>query len=89
MRLIDETPMMEVEVLTKHTDQVLHVSFSHDGQRFATTAKDGYIKVRFNMSLSQHFKRVVYFNCNLYFIKIGLENGTPSGIRILDKYENV
>jgi F-box/WD-40 domain protein 5 len=44
-RLIDECPSIECQVLTKHTDQVLHVSFSHDGKRFATSAKDGLIVV--------------------------------------------
>lgn len=47
IRLFDEIPIVETEVVTKHTDQVLHVAFSHDGQRFATTAKDGFINVRF------------------------------------------
>ncbi|ODM90981.1 F-box/WD repeat-containing protein 5 [Orchesella cincta] len=45
VRLIDEVPIVETEVVTKHTDQVLHVAFSHDGKRFATTAKDGYVYV--------------------------------------------
>lgn len=44
-RLIDDTPSIEVEEVIKHTDQVLHVSFSHDGKRFATSAKDGQIVV--------------------------------------------
>ena len=44
-RLSDHCPVIESEVLRSHTDQVLHVSFSHDGQLFATTSKDGFIKV--------------------------------------------
>lgn len=44
-RLYDRCPVIESEVLHGHTDQVLHVSFSHDGQLFATTSKDGFIKV--------------------------------------------
>jgi len=45
-RLWDQCPIIESEVLHSHSDQVLHVSFSHDGQLFATTSKDGFIKVR-------------------------------------------
>ena len=45
IRLVDETPFVEAEVITKHTDQVLHVSFSHDGKRFATCGKDAFIYV--------------------------------------------
>lgn len=45
MRLVDETPLVEVEVLHNHADQVLHVSFSHDGNWFATTSKDGFVHV--------------------------------------------
>lgn len=40
------TPTQETEVLTEHTHQVLHVSFSHNGEMFASSSKDGYIKVR-------------------------------------------
>lgn len=39
------TPIIETETLTLHTDQVLHVNFSHDGKMFASSSKDGYIKV--------------------------------------------
>lgn len=46
MRLFYHTPRIESEVLKDHKDQVLHVSYSHDGKLFATTSKDGYIKVR-------------------------------------------
>ena len=44
-RLYDQSPVVESEVISSHTDQVLHVSFSHDGRLFATTSKDGFIKV--------------------------------------------
>lgn len=44
-RLKYHTPMIESEVLTEHSDQVLHVSFSHNGEMFATSSKDGFIKV--------------------------------------------
>jgi len=45
-RLTDRCPCIESEVIRSHTDQVLHVSFSHDGRLFATTSKDGFIKVK-------------------------------------------
>uniref|UniRef100_A0A8D9BL72 F-box/WD repeat-containing protein 5 n=1 Tax=Cacopsylla melanoneura TaxID=428564 RepID=A0A8D9BL72_9HEMI len=44
-RLDYHTPIVETEVLTQHTHQVLHVSFSHNGKYFATCSKDGYILV--------------------------------------------
>ncbi|WAR30958.1 FBXW5-like protein [Mya arenaria] len=44
-RLLYHTPSVESEVLKQHTDQVLHVSFSHNGKMFATCSKDGFIRV--------------------------------------------
>ncbi|XP_064650003.1 F-box/WD repeat-containing protein 5-like [Lineus longissimus] len=44
-RLYAHTPLLESEVIKQHTDQVLHVSFSHNGEMFATCSKDGFIKV--------------------------------------------
>lgn len=44
-RLTDHTPIVETEVLKNHAHQVLHVSFSRNGQYFATCSKDGYILV--------------------------------------------
>lgn len=44
-RLIYHTPAIESEVMHEHKDQVLHVSFAHNGRLFATTSKDGFIKV--------------------------------------------
>lgn len=44
-RLHFHTPAIESETIRQHTDQVLHVSFSHNGKMFATSSKDGYIKV--------------------------------------------
>jgi F-box/WD-40 domain protein 5 len=46
LRLNAQTPLLESEVIKQHTDQVLHVSFSHNGEMFATCSKDGFIKVR-------------------------------------------
>lgn len=46
-RLKYHTPTQETEVLVDHTHQVLHVSFSHNGEMFASSSKDGYIKASF------------------------------------------
>ena len=45
-RLHYHTPVIQSEVIKEHRDQVLHISFSHDGSMFATCSKDGYVKVR-------------------------------------------
>ncbi|CAB3366006.1 Hypothetical predicted protein [Cloeon dipterum] len=42
-RLTACVPLMETEVLREHTHQVLHVSFSHNGEMFVTCSKDGLI----------------------------------------------
>ncbi|XP_078605404.1 uncharacterized protein LOC144878554 isoform X3 [Branchiostoma floridae x Branchiostoma japonicum] len=39
------SPVALTETLKEHTDQVLHVSFSHNGNMFASSSKDGFIKV--------------------------------------------
>ena len=44
-RLYYHTPLVECEMLRKHRDQVLHVTFSHDGKLFSTCSKDGYVRV--------------------------------------------
>ncbi|GFR76643.1 F-box/WD repeat-containing protein 5 [Elysia marginata] len=44
-RLFYHTPALFQEELKGHKDEVLHVSFSHDGSMFATCSKDGYFKV--------------------------------------------
>lgn len=45
-RLCYHTPIVQAETLTDHINQVLHVSFSHNGLYFATCSKDGYVLVR-------------------------------------------
>lgn len=45
VRLCDNVPIVLTEVLTDHSNQVLHVSFSNNGKMFATTSKDGFVKV--------------------------------------------
>lgn len=47
-RLRDNCPVILSEVLTDHSDEVLHVSFSNRGDLFSTTSKDASIKVRTN-----------------------------------------
>lgn len=44
-RLVDNVPIVLTEILTEHSHQVLHVSFSNNGKMFATTSKDAYIKI--------------------------------------------
>ncbi|KXJ84222.1 hypothetical protein RP20_CCG015769 [Aedes albopictus] len=44
-RLTDNVPMVMTDVLTNHSHQVLHVSFSHNGKMFATCSKDGFVIV--------------------------------------------
>ncbi|XP_041481753.1 F-box/WD repeat-containing protein 5-like [Lytechinus variegatus] len=44
-RLHYRVPTKCMQVLTDHNDQVLHVSFSHNGKLFASCSKDGTIKV--------------------------------------------
>lgn len=45
-RLYDSVPCVEVQTLQEHTDQVLHLSFSHSGYQFASCSKDCTVKVR-------------------------------------------
>ncbi|XP_065163496.1 F-box/WD repeat-containing protein 5 isoform X1 [Atheta coriaria] len=40
-RLCYNIPLVETETLTNHINEVLHVSFSHNGKYFATCSKDG------------------------------------------------
>lgn len=44
-RLSYHTPVVQTEILKEHSHQVLHVSFAHNGQMFATCSKDGYVLV--------------------------------------------
>ncbi|XP_014283920.1 F-box/WD repeat-containing protein 5 [Halyomorpha halys] len=44
-RLIYHTPQLCSEVISEHRNEVLHVSFSHNGSMFATSSKDGFIIV--------------------------------------------
>ncbi|KAM7093738.1 F-box/WD repeat-containing protein 5 isoform 1-T5 [Molossus nigricans] len=44
-RLYDTVPCVEVQTLREHTDQVLHLSFSHSGYRLASCSKDCTVKI--------------------------------------------
>ncbi|XP_067598717.1 F-box/WD repeat-containing protein 5 [Pseudorca crassidens] len=44
-RLYDTVPCVEVQTLEEHTDQVLHLSFSHSGYQFASCSKDCTVKI--------------------------------------------
>ncbi|XP_037348876.1 F-box/WD repeat-containing protein 5 isoform X2 [Talpa occidentalis] len=44
-RLYDRVPCVEVQTLREHTDQVLHLSFSHSGYQFASCSKDCTVKI--------------------------------------------
>ncbi|GCB78991.1 hypothetical protein scyTo_0021256, partial [Scyliorhinus torazame] len=44
-RLYDTVPCVEVEELKEHRDQVLHISFSHNGYFFGSCSKDCFVKV--------------------------------------------
>ncbi|XP_053328887.1 F-box/WD repeat-containing protein 5 [Spea bombifrons] len=44
-RLCDTVPCVEVQRLTEHTDQVLHISFSHSGGLCASCSKDCTVKI--------------------------------------------
>ncbi|XP_071948006.1 F-box/WD repeat-containing protein 5-like [Antedon mediterranea] len=64
-RLAYHTPKVQCQVLREHTDQVLHVSFSHNGKMFSSCSKDGTIKVwktgppasiRYSQSMKELFR---------------------------------
>lgn len=45
IRLQYNIPRVQSEILTEHSDKVLHVSYSHNGKMFATSSVDGSIKL--------------------------------------------
>lgn len=50
-RLYDTIPCVEVQALKEHSDQVLHLSFSHSGYLFASCSKDCTVKVKWQPPL--------------------------------------
>merc|ERR1719295_1392973 len=45
VRLKDRVPKHKVQVLAGHTDEVLHLTFSHDGKDLASCSKDHSMKI--------------------------------------------
>jgi F-box and WD-40 domain protein 5 len=89
-RLCDNVPLVLTEVLTKHTNQVLHVSYSNNGKMFATCSKDGQIivwhstfpstvKYEYDMkSLSWKYTQYSQFNqSDTLLLVSGVHFGTP------------
>lgn len=74
-RLFDCIPCVEVQTLREHTDQVLHLAFSHRGHRFSSCSKDCTVKVRPVFFLLWITKNVAVthlprgFFCPLGFVK--------------------
>lgn len=66
-RLIEEIPLVECECLEEHYHQVLHVSFSHNGEMFATTSKDGFVVVR-----SYYYRKISFQDYQFFIIIIRL-----------------
>ncbi|XP_050400614.1 F-box/WD repeat-containing protein 5 [Patella vulgata] len=72
-RLFYNVPTELSETLTDHTDEVLHISFSHKGHLFSTTSKDCTIKVwevgyptklKYNFDFAKKFKwSFTQFSC--------------------------
>nr|XP_056716374.1 F-box/WD repeat-containing protein 5 [Euleptes europaea] len=61
-RLYDTIPCVEVQTLKEHSDQVLHLSFSHNGYMFASCSKDCTIKIwnndlKFSLLHSSNMKK--------------------------------
>lgn len=44
-RLYDTIPCVKIQTLTEHSDQVLHLSFAHNGLLFASCSKDCTVKI--------------------------------------------
>lgn len=60
-RLVNEIPIVECQALEEHNHQVLHVSFSHNGEMFATTSKDGYVVVRILIVIFSYHNLILEF----------------------------
>lgn len=65
-RMFYHIPIVQTEHLLVHADQVLHVSFSHNGKYFATCSKDGYVIV----SISLVVKVIIFGTQNVLFLEI-------------------
>ncbi|XP_037959401.1 F-box/WD repeat-containing protein 5-like [Teleopsis dalmanni] len=58
VRLACEIPFIQTQSIRGHAHQVLHVSFSHDGDMFATCSKDGYVIVKKGIT----YKLLIYLS---------------------------
>ncbi|XP_005177824.2 F-box/WD repeat-containing protein 5 [Musca domestica] len=63
-RLTSRIPFVQSERLYGHTHQVLHVSFSHNGEMFATCSKDGYVIIwnSTHPCTERYFHNMKHFN---------------------------
>ncbi|XP_045923729.1 F-box/WD repeat-containing protein 5 isoform X1 [Micropterus dolomieu] len=57
-RLFDCIPCVEVQTLREHSDQVLHLAFSHRGHRFSSCSKDCTVKLWDTERLDGHISLV-------------------------------
>lgn len=61
-RLFDCIPCVEVQTLREHTDQVLHLAFSHRGHRFSSCSKDCTVKVWIEVPYFPDYKSLFFFH---------------------------
>lgn len=65
-RLFDCIPCVEVQTLREHSDQVLHLAFSHRGHRFSSCSKDCTVKVRLRDDLGYCYHKSYFLTfCQL------------------------
>lgn len=55
-RLCVKVPVQHCQTLSKHTDEVLHVKFSHDGQQLVSCSKDNHFIVWIQDKKSEQFQ---------------------------------
>lgn len=60
VRLRSHIPFIQTQCLNGHIHQVLHVSFSHNGEMFATCSKDGFVIVSRSSFVANN-----YLNCEM------------------------
>ena len=54
-RMVDEVPVLLAQTLTAHDDEVLHVSFSHDGKQISSCSKDHHVIIWNRSEVDGHF----------------------------------
>lgn len=65
-RLVDRVPKVRVQSLTLHTDEVLHVAFSHDGNDLVSCSKDHKIIIWQREKNGVHFKKHFLQDMGIY-----------------------